>query len=72
MESVTVREFLEEYQKNKYLKEIVVKTEYGIAFWGTIQTFNDIPPGSLMAKIERWKVAKIYEAVQSGRVLIEV
>lgn len=72
MKAVTVREFIDEYQEIKYLKEIVVKTEYGIAFWGTIQTFNDIPPGSQMAKIERWKVAKIYEAVQAGRVLIEV
>lgn len=72
MKTVTVREFLDDYQVNKCLKEIVIKTQWGIAFWGTLEAFNDITTREPGAKVEKWKVDKIYEAVQSGRVLIEV
>ena len=68
----TIREFLDDYQSSKYLGEIVIKTEYGIIFWGTVQEFNAMDLGSQRETLEGWKVANFYESCPGARVLIEV
>ena len=64
----TVREFLDDYQESKRLEEIVIKTEYGIIFWGTVKEFNSMDIGTL----EGWKVANFCESCPGARVLMEV
>lgn len=68
----TVREFLDDYQENKRLEEIVIKTEYGIIFWGTVQEFNAMDLGTQRETLEGWEVTNFYESCPGARVLIEV
>mgnify|MGYP003452072483 CR=1 FL=1 len=68
----TVREFLDDYQESKRLEEIVIKTEYGIIFWGTVKEFNSMDIGTQRATLEGWKVANFCESCPGARVLIEV
>ena len=68
----TVREFLDEYQANKYLEELVIKTEYGIIFWGTVQEFEKLDLGTARKTLEGWKVGNFCESCPGARVLIEV
>ena len=68
----TVREFIDGYQANKYLEELVIKTEYGIVFWGTVQEFEKLDLGTARNTLEGWKVGNFCESCPGARVLIEV
>ena len=68
----TVREFLDDYQESKRLEEIVIKTEYGIIFWGTVQEFENMDIGTARKTLEGWKVGNFCESCPGARVLIEV